>query len=161
MKRVSILGSTVILLPLVTLVALVLFVRGHRLDSTLLLMATLGSLAVHNAVKAFVDRPRPMGAAFHATGPSFPSGHTAQAVAVYGALACVLSRRQGHTALKTALIAAAIFLVGAIGFSRLWLGVHYPSDVLGGAALGGGWFLVVASVFRRRDPAWTQASSGR
>jgi membrane-associated phospholipid phosphatase len=60
-----------------------------------------------------------------------------------------------------ALIAAAILLAGAIGFLCLWLGVHYPSGVLGGAALGGGWLFLVVFIFRRRDPAWTQASSGR
>ena len=161
MKRVSILGSTVVLLPLVALVAAGFLVRNYRLDATLLLVAALGGLAVHNAVKALVDRPRPTVAAFHVVGPSFPSGHMTQAVAVYGALAFVLCTRLGTTAAKIEIITAAILLASAIGFSRLWLGVHYPSDVLGGAAMGGAWLFLVAAVFRRMDPAWTQASSGR
>jgi undecaprenyl-diphosphatase len=161
MKRVSILGSTTVLLPLVTLIALTLFARGHRSDATLLLIVALGSLAVHNAVKALAERPRPTVAAFHVVGWSFPSGHTTQAVAVYGALAYVLCRLSENIAVKTGLIAAAILLAGGIGFSRLWLGVHYPSDVLGGAALGGALLFIVGTIFRRRDPAWTQVSSGR
>jgi undecaprenyl-diphosphatase len=159
MKRISILGSTAVLLPLVALVALVLFARGHPSDAVKFLFVALGSLAVHNAVKALAERPRPTVAAFHVVGWSFPSGHTTQAVAVYGALALVLCTRSGQTAVKTALIAAAIVLAGAIGFSRVWLGVHYPSDVLGGAALGGAGLFFAVMLFRRRDPAWTRASS--
>jgi undecaprenyl-diphosphatase len=159
MKRVSILGSTVILLPLVALVAVSLFMRHQSSDAMLLLTVALGTLAVHNAVKALVNRPRPAMAAFHAVGASFPSGHTAQAVAVYGALAYLLQKRTDHASLRRGIFAAAVLLAGAIGFSRIWLGVHYPSDVLGGAALGGAGLFFAVMLFRRRDPAWTRASS--
>lgn len=103
-------------------------------------VARLGELGTESAVKAIVGRPRPhlLPALTSATGSSFPSGHAGGSAAVYGALALVLllvlSRRGARWAL-----AGAAALVLAVAASRVVLGMHYPTDVLAGIALGLAW----------------------
>ena len=99
-------------------------------------------VALANLIKVVVDRPRP--ATLHlvpVASASFPSQHAAQAAAVLPALVLALA----HGRLRTALLAVAVPLAIAIGLSRVYLGVHYPTDVLAGWALGAAWLAVVRS----------------
>ncbi len=100
-------------------------------------LSIMASLFFNNALKAIFMRPRPIGAdgirslrIETATGSSFPSGHTQNTAAVYTALACAFRKRW------LAVVAAAV--ISLVGLSRLYLGVHWPSDILAGAALGAG-----------------------
>ena len=83
---------------------------------------------------------------------SFPSAHSAQAAATYGALAYLAGRAAPRWGQQVAAWTAATLIVLLVGFSRLYLGVHWLSDVLGGFALGAGWLAVVitASATYRR-----------
>jgi undecaprenyl-diphosphatase len=120
---------------------------AHRL--TLFLIATtLGGGIMSTLIKVLVDRPRPevdhpIATAF---GKSFPSGHALSSTVVFGAVLLtflpVLSRRVRHTA-----VALTALLVLAIGLSRLMLGVHFVSDVLGGYVLGVAWLFAATAVF--------------
>ena len=81
------------------------------------------------------------------TGPSFPSGHATQAVAVYGMLAALLTAATPSWARKVTAWAAAVVIVGVVAVSRLYLGAHWLTDVLGGLALGAAWlFALLTSV---------------
>ncbi|MGW6195543.1 phosphatase PAP2 family protein [Kribbella sp. NPDC055110] len=98
------------------------------------------------AIKLLVERPRPdvAIAAARADGYSFPSGHATSSVVAFGLLAwltttLLLTRR----AARAAVWAVAVIMATAVGVSRLYLGVHYLSDVLGGWALGTGWLVTV------------------
>ena len=104
--------------------------------------------------KLLVGRARPQvgGMLVLVDSSSFPSAHSAQAVATYGALAYLAGRAAPRWGQRVAAWTAATLIVLLVGFSRLYLGVHWLSDVLGGFALGAGWLAVVitASATYRR-----------
>ena len=104
--------------------------------------AIVGGLLIEYVLKATVHRSRPQYAAvyLHGHSYSFPSGHTMESTICYLLLAFLIwSHPSTKIAVGRAVVIAALALVVAIGFSRLYLGVHYPSDVLGGLLAGLGW----------------------
>lgn len=125
------------------------FVRQRQWwDATLWLVATISGELLMNAFKAFYDRPRPV---FEiplttALNTSFPSGHAMQSLIVYGLLAYFLVTNTNNLRLRIWIIFGAVLLVLLIGMSRLFLGVHYLSDVLGGFAAGALWLIICTAV---------------
>jgi membrane-associated phospholipid phosphatase len=108
-------------------------------------IARIGELASTTAFKDLLARPRPtlLNPVDHAAGYSFPSGHAAGAAAVYGALLVLVLPRAARWA-RALLLAAGTSLICAVAASRVLLGVHYPSDVAAGAALGLAWVGIAA-----------------
>lgn len=97
--------------------------------------------------KTFISRERPEDVAYYAVEHfSFPSGHATTAIALYGLLAYFLYRHYQAHAQRTLLLWVAGILILAVGFSRIYLGVHYLSDVLAGFILGALWLLVGISI---------------
>ena len=130
--------GTLGVLALFGVIAEIVLIRAGRLwDAKLLLVTMGGAVILENALKFSIQRPRPP--PFFGTDPttfSYPSGHALFSLCFYGALAVVL----GRTGVPRAVAgAAALILVGAIGFTRIYLGVHYPSDVLGGYLVATAW----------------------
>lgn len=124
----------------ITIVALALAVvlyRHRRLDFAAgLAVSLIGSFTAAYLLKDIVARPRPLHPLIEAAGSSFPSLHAACAMGLYGFLAYVVIHRlhpQHHRA-PAFFVAAALVLL--IGFSRVYLGVHFATDVLGGYAIG-------------------------
>jgi undecaprenyl-diphosphatase len=140
------LGSSVVLIPLGLVVAGSIWLRERRIRPAVLLALALGgAAALYDILKPLVGRMRPP-AALQYGGPdtdfSFPSGHATQSASFYAMLVVVLvrylwPRRRGL------LITVATLLVLIVAASRLYLGVHWPTDVLGGLALGIGWFALL------------------
>jgi undecaprenyl-diphosphatase len=122
--------------------------RRHRLLAFLLATTITGSI-LNTATKLLVNRTRPtvLHPITHASGKSFPSGHAMGSLVVYGALLLVflpvIPRRARPLAVSGT--AALVLLIGA---SRLVLGVHYLSDVIGGFVLGGAWLATATAAFR-------------
>lgn len=138
------LGDTVTLTGLCIGVALLLLWRGHRRLAMAWVIAVAANGILIRLLKAIFERVRPVHEHNHAVteaGYSFPSGHSAGAVLVYGLLAYVLIRFVPRAAQLPVLIAGAS-LAFAIGSSRVFLQVHYASDVLAGFASGGLWLAV-------------------
>lgn len=102
-------------------------------------VARLGALGIETLVKVLLDRPRPVFTPPLAIAPgaSFPSGHATGSAAVYAVLLLLIMPRLARRR-RTLAVAAVLLLVIGVAASRLMLGVHYPSDVLGGLALGFG-----------------------
>lgn len=137
-------GSFAILGPLT--VALVLLRRWKRpADDLALIVVAAGSAALPSVVKLIVARPRPtIEHLAHLTSLSFPSEHTTQAAAIYLAIASLLT--QGRPALWRQLaLALAVAIAIMVALSRVFLGVHYPTDVAAGLLLG--WFWTIG-IFR-------------
>lgn len=157
MRGVTELGSTLfVVLLLVAVTALTLAHRRSWAEIVVVPVSSAGAAALVVIVKLAIARPRPSVGEIVATagGFSFPSGHSAQAVACYGALAWLIAhitvtRRSTVLAWTGAAVVAL-----AIGFSRLYLGVHWLSDVVGGFVLGAAWLSVTLSAVAvwRRSP---------
>jgi len=122
--------------------------RGHLRLAVFLVVTALGGGLLDTIVKEVVDRPRPslIDPVATAYGKSFPSGHAMSSTFVYGALLLVflpvIARRH-----RPLVAGGAVILVLAIGFSRLALGVHYISDVVGGCVLGLAWLAASIAAF--------------
>ena len=150
MRLATDLGAAGVLVPLVLAAGLAWRWR-HRSWRHLGLLAgaAAGAWVVQVAVKQLVERPRPPAglALSHATGFAFPSGHATDAAAVYGMLALLLTR-SGQRPARAATWAVALGLVALVGLSRLYLGLHWLSDVVAGISLGGAWLLAMVTAGR-------------
>jgi undecaprenyl-diphosphatase len=115
--------------------------RARRADLLTGLAMIGGGRLLLNPLKDLVDRARPIwnGVIISESSPAFPSGHAMMSLLTYGFLVIVLWRVIQNRPARVALISGVAVLVGLIGFSRVYLGVHYPTDVLGGYAIGGTW----------------------
>jgi len=113
-------------------------VRRRWLGAALItIVEMLVTWKVSDAFKLFFDRPRPpIWFAVHEPSASYASGHATLSLAFYGFIAWLVWASPLAPALKRAVAALALVWIGAIGWSRLALGAHYPTDVLGGYALG-------------------------
>ena len=143
---VTALGTAVAVAIVTLLTAIWLWMRGHRPEMVVLLLGVAILLIAPPIIKDMVDRPRPAGGLVEASGSSYPSGHATHAV-VYAwiALVTALRLRPGMQR-ASALIAAGLLIAAAIGLTRVYLGVHYMSDVSGGWALGASAFALLAMV---------------
>lgn len=123
--------------------------RGHVRLAIFLLVTTLGGGLLDTVVKEVVGRARPslVDPVATAHGKSFPSGHAMSSTVVYGALLMVFLPVMGRRS-RPVVVAGAVVLVLAIGFSRLALGVHFITDVLGGYVLGLAWLAASTAAFR-------------
>ena len=134
---ISLLGAQVLIAVLVAVAILLIRKRAWRPLATLVVACGGGAL-LNSALKAIFHRTRPLSAAeFRLTSWSFPSGHAMDSLIVYGLFAFWLVRRLPER--RHAIIIAAVVLVGAIGFARIYLGVHYVSDVVAGYCAGAVW----------------------
>lgn len=137
------LGDGAILTVVVAAVAGLLLVRRQWRTAALLLAATISGTALATEAKLWFLRPRPdlVDHLVAVRGLSFPSGHAANSAIVYLSVASLVSLVEHGRATRRYTLAVAILLVGAIGTSRVYLGVHWPSDVLAGWSFGTLWAL--------------------
>ena len=132
---ISFFGNWEILLPLTFLILFILYFRKKKEFIVPFLSTIVSAEAVTFFAKIFFQRGRPLLAVFYETDFSFPSGHATIAVAFYGYLTYTIIKSVKEI-YKWPLIISAIIIIGLIGFSRLYLGVHYLSDVLAGYLVG-------------------------
>jgi len=147
-KAVTWLGSSGVLWTLIGAAAVVLAIRRRWRLTAYLLATGAGALVLDPVLKALVGRLRPVVAhpIAHGNGDSFPSGHALGSIVCYGALFLVFLPAARGT-WRRVLATVIVTLVAAIGISRLLLGVHYLSDVLGAWALGITWLGITAFAF--------------
>ena len=145
-RTIADLGSPAVSACLALVVCVVLYRRAAAADALFLALVLVGAQVLNVALKLTFHRSRPEVAFVHLDTYSFPSGHAMIAIAVYGAFA-FLYRSRARTRLRAAAMTAAmIAVVALISFSRLYLGVHYLSDVLGGLAAGATWLALAIAL---------------
>jgi undecaprenyl-diphosphatase len=155
MRGVSLIGSEVVLVPLGVILVWRLVAAKRRRAAVVFGVAALGAEALDQIMKLLFYRPRPepfFGLASPIT-HSFPSGHAMVSCCFFGVLAMILAAREPSRARRISIFAAAAILVALMGFSRVYLGFHYPTDVLAGYAAAVVWLAVVRAVlmaFKRK-----------
>jgi len=134
----------IIITGVVILSLILLLIKNWRFLNTLLISVAGGELFVW-IIKNIIDRPRPPleNALVTETSYSFPSGHTFVALAFYGLLVYFIIQSEKNKFLKTISLIVGIFLIFSVGLSRIYLGAHWPSDVLASFAAGAAWLSVI------------------
>jgi undecaprenyl-diphosphatase len=145
------------LIALGAVVAL-LFLRLRR-EAVLLALTVAGAWLVDAAIKHWVGRPRPeiVPHLTEAGGASFPSGHAFNSAVVYIAIALAFATLSARESVRLTIIGTAIAVSLLVAWSRVWLGVHFPSDVIAGWLGGAGWAFLAAALLQR--PADAAADS--
>ena len=141
MLEITALGTATVVLMIVCVAALFLTLTRHKYSALLLLVATAGGLFLDLLLKLRFDRPRPHIFTWgtQAVSSSFPSGHAMSATIVYGTVAYLAARLQKRRWARWLTMLFAAIVIALICFSRLYFGVHYPSDVLAGVVIGLAW----------------------
>ncbi|WP_206352361.1 phosphatase PAP2 family protein [Tautonia rosea] len=139
----------VAIISLVTISAVVFLImdrKGHA--AVLVLLATVGGQLISSGLKAYYDRPRPeiVPHLMHAARGSFPSGHSLLAAVTYLTIGALLAQMVTQRRLKVFILGVAVIITMMVGVSRIYLGVHYPTDVLAGWTLGFIWATLCAQV---------------
>ncbi len=158
MRIVTWLGSAAIIIPLAVVLGFFFVRRQHRWRPVALLgCAVAGAISLYSIMKPLVGRPRPPPAIQigHFASAAFPSGHATQSVAFYATLAIVGGIGRSLRA-KAVLWSVAVLIALAVGASRIYLGAHWLTDVLGGYVLGAFWIAVVVTMLT----VWSRGTGG-
>ncbi len=168
-RDVSALGGTVVLTLLTIGVVGHLLLVGRRRAAAFVASSITGATVLAYALKDLFARPRPdvVPHLAYVSSASFPSAHSMLSTAVYLTLGALLARYQKSRVLKAYALLWAVLLALLVGVSRVYIGVHWPSDVLGGWAAGAAWaalsWIVARTLQRRRtlEPEPQQATAPR
>jgi undecaprenyl-diphosphatase len=144
MRDLTALGSPAVLAAITLAACGYLWLQGKHLAVMYVLVAVLGALALSTTLKAAFNRPRPdlVEHGQYVYTASFPSGHSMMATATFLTLGGLLARYQPQRRLRVYLVVVASLLSLAVGVSRVYLSVHWPTDVLAGWAIGSAWALL-------------------
>jgi undecaprenyl-diphosphatase len=140
-RNITSLGSVIVVCLIAGAYVGYLLLRGDRTSAILLLVSVLGGLVLNEVLKLIFDRPRPDLAlpSIRVFSSSFPSGHAALSGVAYLTMGALATRNAPTAAVRAYVMGAAILLVFLVGTSRVYLGVHYPTDVLAGWCVGSAW----------------------
>ncbi|MBA3892856.1 MAG: phosphatase PAP2 family protein [Gemmatimonadales bacterium] len=155
MWAASVYGAPVRLSPIGVVLAVLFLVRGWYRGALLVIVTLAGAGLLDTGLKLFFGRTRPEAFFTHYPAPpsySFPSGHALFATCFFGGIAVLLSHRLRSRAARALVWAIAVTLIVVIGASRVYLGVHYPTDVVAGYAVGVVWVAAVALGDRLATP---------
>jgi undecaprenyl-diphosphatase len=145
------LGGVAVLTLMTLVVTGYLVLAGKRHAAIAVFAAVAGGLIVSTLLKLGFDRARPdlvpHGSVVYTS--SFPSGHSMMAAVTYLTLGALLARVEASIRMKTYLLSVAVILTVLVGVSRVYLGVHWPTDVAAGWAVGAAWALACSLVMRR------------
>ncbi len=147
-------GSGFVVFPVALACCVTLYRRRWRASALAVALSTVGAQVIIDLDKLLVGRHRPpLHHLDQVTGHSFPSGHTGQTAALSAVLVIEGFMLRGARLPQSAALVAGGLLAGCVGFSRVYLGVHYPSDVAAGAVLGVTW----SAVASRLGHLWNSA----
>lgn len=139
-RDVTSLGSFSILGLITIVVVVTLLLNGRRRTGWYLTFCVIGGTILSTALKALFDRPRPdLPALTQVFTSSFPSGHATVSAVVFLTIGVLLAEASDRRRLRLFYLGVAVFLTLVVGLSRIYLGVHYPTDVIAGWLLGSAW----------------------
>lgn len=142
------LGSLFVL-ALVSLISIIFLLKHHKKEAILFSLAVVMGIVINTALKSVVQRPRPeLSPLISESMSSFPSGHAMNAFIFFALLSFFSFHFFRNKVLTVAITAFSILCILLVGFSRIYLGVHYLTDVIGGYIAGFCWFVTVLLVDR-------------
>jgi undecaprenyl-diphosphatase len=145
-------GSAFLLVPLALIACLAFARAGLRREALAVALSLGGAMLISGGVKLLLSRPRPPVEHLQAvTGSSFPSGHTTQASAFWFSLVFAMPAAGASPKQTRVAASLALLIVLAVATSRVYLGVHYPSDVIAGMLLGTCWTTYVSRCLREPE----------
>lgn len=149
-RDVTALGSLAVLVIVVTSACGYLWLKGNRTAVLYVIVAVLGAQALSSGLKLAFDRPRPdlVPHGDFVYTQSFPSGHSLVSAATYLTLGAMLAKNERKRRLQIYFVLWAITLAVLVGISRVYLGVHWPTDVAAGWAIGAFWALMCWTIAR-------------
>lgn len=152
MRDVTALGGFTFLLLTIIVVVLSLLFHRKRREGIILAATAIGAQTSIEIFKILYDRPRPdpVAPSLQTYTSSFPSGHTTESTAIFLSVATIIAAFELKASNKILAYSVAIFVILAIGFSRVYLGMHWPTDVLGGWVLGATWALAAWIALRQK-----------
>ncbi|WP_374468811.1 phosphatase PAP2 family protein [Phenylobacterium sp.] len=151
LRDITALGGFTVLTIVTVVAAMAFLFHRKRLHAAVLVGAVVLAQVSNSLAKALVDRPRPdlVSHGSYVYSASFPSGHSALSAATYLTLAMLVASLETRRRAKFTAYALAVLIVVSVGLSRVYLGVHWPSDVLGGWVFGAAWSLLAWLVLLR------------
>jgi undecaprenyl-diphosphatase len=147
MIEISSLGTGLVLIVMVAIASVFLWLTHHRWSAYVLLLSVGGGKLMNTLLKVLFERPRPsvVESITDVYSHSFPSGHAMSSMVAYATVAYLVARLEPTPLLRRLTWGLAALIILTIGISRIYLGVHYPSDVLAGYLGGLAWIAFVAS----------------
>ena len=141
MLEITFLGTGIVVMAVVAVSAVFLALTNHKYSAVLLLISTGGGILLNGLLKMGFARPRPQifDWGTHVVSSSFPSGHAMGAAVAYGTVAYLAARLQKRRSSRVLTMLLAAIVIVMIASTRLYLGVHYPSDVFAGIIIGLSW----------------------
>lgn len=170
MVTLTFIGSIEVFIPSLIVAVVVLLLIGEKEQGRRLVrkrevavifgFGITGAIVLNDLFKLYFHRARPVVA--WSIGDehtfSFPSGHSLFSLVLYGLIAYLVSARRGHPGRRVAVVLGAAALTVGIGISRIYLGMHWPTDVLAGYVTGGTWLAAVIVIDRRWRTQWRKTS---
>ena len=154
-RDITSLGSIIVLVIITLVVVGYLFLAGKSAVAWLMLIAVFGGIALSDLLKFAFGRARPdiVTPLARVFTTSFPSGHATLSAITYLTIGAILARSQRSSPISLYFMSLAVFLTVLVGVSRIYLGVHYPTDVLAGWCIGAAWAMGCWAIVHPRDSA--------
>ena len=151
MLDITALGGLALTIVLGLLAVALFLLSRDAIAAIHLIITSAGGFFISIWTKSIISRPRPsiIPQLIHASGFSYPSGHSITSAAIYLTMAILACRHFKSYKARIVLLALAGIMIALISFSRIYLGVHYPSDTMSGALLGIAWALFTAALFAK------------
>ncbi len=157
MKFVTFTGNVTTVVVLVILLSLYGYLIGKRHVAILIIVSTIGGMVISQILKILIGRPRPDPLLVHQIGhflksDSFPSGHVFTAVSLYGLLLYIIFTQLKKSLFRKILIGVCLMIISLMGISRIYLGAHWFSDVLGAYLIGFVWVSGIIFIHQKLRP---------
>lgn len=149
-KILTILGDKKFILVLVVAISAALWFSKHKADAYMMCLNLFNIVVLNKGIKYLVRRERPLDMLIEKDGFSFPSGHSMLSLGVYGFLMFLIYKSNLSKKYKTILMTILTITIILVGLTRMYLGVHYPSDVIGGYLITGAYLIVFITIINAK-----------
>ena len=149
-KMITLLGDKYFIAAMVVIIGFILYVYKHKTDAYMLVLNLVNIVVLNKGIKYLVRRERPANMLIEKDGYSFPSGHSMLALGVYCFLMFLIHKSNLKQVYKNILYVVLSLIIVVVGFTRLYLGVHYPSDVIGGYLITAAYLIVFITIINKK-----------